>query len=121
MRIVLLFIVLAAVNGCDLSNDERFSPMPAEAIQGISITDKVVTINAVFSAPTPCWHYYKSETSGNDSLLILKVIARDKSEVCAAVISSFVHEEIVNFNSYGSKTIKLWQNDSTFLDTTIIL
>ena len=118
--IIVPFILISAcnTNGPDIS---MISPLPAIKIDSLQVIGKKVTIIATYSISTPCWYYYRTESSNDDNVFTSKVFGKYDGEICAQVVSSLKHKVQVNFLTTGIKKLRFWQNDSTYLDTTITL
>lgn len=122
---ILFFIAIfiSFLNSCD-TNENDFSqikPMSAVGIEKIEINGKQVIVTTIYATPTPCWYFYKAENTNNDIVFTSKVFGKDDGDPCIEVVGSFTHTETINFISNGEKTLKFWQNDTTYLDTTVIV
>ena len=119
---IVLFL-LFFVSACNLFEPDKsiVAPLSASKINSIKITGKQVTVNVTYFLPNPCWHYYKTVNSNNDTVFTSKVFGKYNGELCIQVVSSFEHSQQINFSTRGEKLLRFWQNDSTFLDTLITL
>lgn len=110
-------------NGCDTNENDysEIKPFGARKIESIQINGNQVKVTTSYGTPTPCWYYYKTEAQNFRDTFISKVFAKYDGETCLQVTGSFNHEETVLFSGSGNKTLKFWQNDSTYLDTTITI
>jgi len=121
--IILVVFSIFLFNACDI-NENDFStirPFGAAKIENISISGNQVTVTTVYGTPTPCWYFYKAVNTNNDIVFTSKVFGKDDGDPCIQVLGSFKHDEKIIFSSIGEKTLRFWQNDSTYLDTTITL
>lgn len=121
----LFFIIvpLILVQACDINEPDNsmISPLSAIKIDSVQINDKQVTTTVTYSIGTPCWYYYKTESSTGNNDFTSKVFGKYDGENCVQVVSSLEHTEQVNFLTSGTKELRFWQNDSTYLDTTITI
>jgi hypothetical protein len=78
-------------------------------------------VNTTYRIPTPCWHYYKTESSDNDLVFTSKVYGKYEGDPCVQIVSSLPREEQITFQTLGEKILRFWQNDSIYLDTAILL
>lgn len=108
---------------CDTTenNHSEIKPVSAGKIEKIQINGHQVKVTTSYGTPTPCWYYYKTETHNFGDTFISKVYAKYDGEMCIQVTGSFNHEETVLFVGSGTKTLRFWQNDSSYLDTTITI
>ena len=97
------------------------SPLTAIKIDNLQVIGKQITITVTYSIGTPCWYYYKTESSNDNNVFTSKVFGKYDGEICIQVVSSLKHTEQVNFLTAGTKDLRFWRNDSTYLDTTITL
>ncbi|HQI42114.1 MAG: hypothetical protein B6D44_13300 [Ignavibacteriales bacterium UTCHB2] len=95
--------------------------MGAASIDKIRINGNEVKVTTTYVTPNPCWYYYKTESQNFRDTFISKVFAKYDGEMCIQMLGSFNHEETILFTGSGNKTLKFWQNDSTYLDTTITI
>lgn len=122
-RLFFVAIFISLLNSCD-TNENDFSqikPFGAAEIEKIEINGNQVIVTTVYGTPTPCWYFYKAENTNNDVVFTSKVFGKDDGDPCIQVLGSFKHDEKIIFSSSGEKTLRFWQNDSTYLDTTITL
>ena len=122
-KLFFVAIILSFFNSCD-TNENDFSqiqPFGAAKIESIEINSKQVTVTTVYGTPTPCWYYYKTESTNNDIVFTSKVFGKDDGDPCIQVLSSFTREEKIIFFTKGEKILRFWQNDTLYLDTTITL
>jgi hypothetical protein len=97
------------------------SPLTAFKIDSLQISGKQVTATVTYTIWTPCWYYLKTESSNDDNTFTSKVFGKYDGENCVQVVSSLKHTQQVNFLTSGAKYLRFWQNDSTYLDTTITI
>ena len=121
-----LFLVAISVflfNACDTNENDysEIKPFGAASIDKIQINGNEVKVTTTYGTPTPCWYYYKTESQNFRDTFISKVYAKYDGEMCIQVTGSFKHEETILFVGSGNKTLRFWQNDSTYLDTTITI
>ncbi len=122
-NIIFASFVLFFLTGCN-TNENDFSqirPFGVANIVSLQINGNQVTVITGYGIPTPCWYYYKTERTNNNIVFTSKVFGKDDGDPCVQVLGSFIHEEKINFSSKGEKTLRFWQNDSMYLDTTITL
>jgi len=116
-------MILSFIIGCDTNENDisETRPFGVAKIENVDINGNQVTVTTVYGTPTPCWYYYKTESTNNDIVFTSKVFGKDDGDPCIQVTASFTLEEKINFSSKGEKTLRFWQNDSTYLDTIITL
>ncbi|MCZ7609852.1 MAG: hypothetical protein M5U17_06760 [Ignavibacterium sp.] len=122
---ILFFVAvfISLLNSCD-TNENDYSevrPFGAHKIENIQINGNQVKVTTSYGTPTPCWYYFKTESQNFRDTFISKVFAKYDGDVCVQVTGSFNHEETILFTGSGNKTLRFWQNDSTYLDTTITI
>jgi len=116
-------IPLLLMQGCDTNEPDHtmIHPLTAVKIDGIQINGRQVTTTVTYMIGTPCWYYYKTESNNDDNAYTSKVFGKYDGEVCIQVVSSLKHTEQIHFLTSGAKDLRFWQDDSTYLDTTITL
>lgn len=116
-------IIIALLSSCDTTENEysEVKPLGAAKIDSIGIVNRQVTVSVLYGIPTPCWHYFKTESTNDDKVYTSKVYGKYNGEPCIQVLSKLKHEEKITFYTEGEKTLRFWQNDSTYLDTIITL
>lgn len=116
-------VFISFLSSCDTNENDfsRIQPLGATEIRKIEINGNQVNVTTVYGTPTPCWYFYKAENTNNDVVFTSKVFGKDDGDPCIQVIGSFNHDEKIVFSSSGKKTLRFWQNDSTYLDTTITI
>lgn len=119
----ILAISFMLFTSCDTTENKysEINPVGASKIENITINGNQVKVTTSYGTPTPCWYYYKTESQNFRDTFISKVFAKYDGEMCIQVTGSFNHEETVLFVGSGNKTLRFWQNDSTYLDTTITI
>jgi hypothetical protein len=121
----LFFVIvpLILMQACNTNEPDHsmISPLSAIRIDSVEINGKQVTTTVTYSTGTPCWYYYKTESSNDNNVFTSKVFGKYDGETCVQVVSSLKHTEQVNFLTSGTKNLRFWQNDSTYLDFTITL
>ncbi|MFO7524001.1 MAG: hypothetical protein R6W68_00975 [Ignavibacteriaceae bacterium] len=119
----ILAISFMLFTSCDTIENKysEINPVGASKIENITINGNQVKVTTSYGTPTPCWYYYKTESQNFRDTFISKVFAKYDGEMCIQITGSFNHEETVLFAGSGNKTLRFWQNDSTYLDTTITL
>jgi len=117
---LIIFSFIVACNTSEYDYSE-IRPLGASKIENIHITNNQVTVTVLYVTPTPCWYYYRTESTNNNFVFTSKVFGKDDGEPCIQVLWSFTHDEKIIFSSGGEKTLRLWQSDSAYLDTTITL
>mgnify|MGYP006879614541 CR=1 FL=1 len=123
-NILFLSILLVVFTSCDTVETDpgNIQPMPVSKIEKIDIVNNSVKILVTVSIGSPCWGYYKTESSKTENTFVAKIYAQLlTTDPCITMMSSFTREETIYFSSSGEKNIKFWQNDSTYIDTTIVL
>ena len=118
--IIVTLILFQACNANEPDNS-MISPLTAFKIDSLQINGKQVTATVAYTIGTPCWYYYKSEINNDNNVFTSKVFGKYDGEICVQVVSSLKHTEQINFLTSGVKGLRFWQNDSTYLDTTITL
>jgi hypothetical protein len=118
-----IFIPLILMIACNTNEPDNsmISPLPAFKIDSLQVIGKQVTITVTYTISTPCWYYYKTESSNDNNAFTSKVFGKYDGENCVQVVSSLKYTEQVDFLTVGTKGLRFWQNDSTYLDTTITL
>lgn len=116
-------LVIFVFGSCNTNENELvfIGPVSAVKIEKIQIDGRQITITVAYGIPTPCWHFYTSESTNNETTFTTKTFAKSNGEPCIQVLWSFKHDEKIIFPSAGEKNLRFWQNDSTYLDTTITL
>jgi len=119
----LIAISLFLFNACDTNENDYSSiqPFGAAKIESISISGNQVNVTTVYGTPTPCWYFYRNEITNDGNVFSSKVYGKDDGDVCVQMTGSFPREEKILFPTNGVKTLRFWQNDSTYLDTTITI
>lgn len=122
-KIIFAVVLISLLNSCDTTENEysEVKPLGASKIDSIGIVNKQVTVSVLYGIPTPCWHYFKTESTNDDKVFTSKVYGQYNGEMCIQVVSILKHEEKINFITGGEKILRFWQNDSTYLDTIITL
>lgn len=123
-KLVVLFLLFLMFASCDSveNTQSNIRPMPTTKIQKIEISNKVVKVTISVGTPDPCWDYYRTDRKQLINDYTAKIYAQpDDNGACPDVLWFFTREEIIYFLTSGEKSIKFWQNDSTYIDTTIIL
>jgi hypothetical protein len=122
---ILLFIIIPCIliPACNTNEPDNsmISPLPAIKIDSVQINGGQVIITATYGISTPCWHYFRTESSNDDNVFTSKVFGKYDGEICVQVLSTLKHTDKIKFFTFGAKELKFWQNDSTYLDTTITL
>ncbi len=122
--IFFLSILLIVFSSCDTveTDPDNIQPMPVSKIEKIEIVNNSVNILFTVSIGSPCWGYYQTKSSNTENTFVAKIYAKLlTTDPCPTVMSSFTREETIYFSSRGEKNIRFWQNDSTYIDTTIVL
>jgi len=121
----LFFIIvpLILIQACNTNEPDNLmiSPLQANKIDSLQVIGKQIIITLNYSIGTPCWYYYKTESSNDDNVFTSKVFGKSYGENCIEVVSSLNHTEQINFLTTGSKDLRFWQNDTTYLDTVIVI
>ncbi len=119
----LIAISILLFNSCNVSENDHseIRSLGAASIDKILINGNEVKVTTTYYTPNPCWYYYKTESQNFRDTFISKVFGKYDGEMCIQMLGSFNHEETVLFTGSGNKTLKFWQNDSTYLDTTITI
>lgn len=121
--LILIAFSFLIFNGCDIDENDysQVNPVGANKIESIQINGNQVKVSTSYGTPTPCWYYLKSEIQKYGDTFTSKVFAKDDGGICIQVTGSFIHEETFIFSGSGDKTLRFWQNDSSYLDTTITI
>ncbi len=124
--IVTISVYILLLQNCGLlepENDEHSvtKAVPATEIKKISIEGKTITVNVSYGVSYLGWYYLKTKSKKNDNMYIAKVYGKHDTGMGCTVPIYFEHEHIISFDTNGEKFLKFWQNDSTYLDTTLIL
>ncbi|MCC6255581.1 MAG: hypothetical protein IT276_11750 [Ignavibacteriaceae bacterium] len=108
---------------CDTNevDNSMIQAFGATSIDKIQISGNEVKVTTTYGTPTPCWYYYKTENQNFRNTFISKVFGKYDGQPCIEVTGSFRHEETILFSGSGNKTLRFWQNDSTYLDTVIVI
>jgi len=121
---VIIFLVPFIFLSCDSvepDNSETYK-LPTIKIDKIEIRYNKIIATIIVGTPTPCWDYAKTVIKQNESDYTAEIYgSTDDSEACLQVLDSFVRKETIVFTSKGEKVLSFWQNDSTYVDTTITL
>jgi hypothetical protein len=122
-KLFFITIIFSFFYSCDTNENDfsRIQAFGAAEIEKIEINSNQVIVTAVYGTPTPCWYFYKAENTNNDVVFTSKVFGKDNGDPCIQVLGSFKHDEKIIFSSSGEKSLRFWQNDSTYLDTTITI
>ena len=121
-NILFLLTFICFIGGCDTTENDNSLIRPfASGTPKIEINFRQVIVTTGYGTPTPCWYYFRNETTKNDTVYTSKVYGKDDGNPCVQVLGSFSHEERILFQTGGEKHLSFWQNDSTWLDTTIFL
>jgi hypothetical protein len=122
-NLFIIGLLLSLFSACNTTENDNSSilPIAAENIQSIVILGNEVTVTTIYGTATPCCYYYKSENTNDGNVFTSKVFGKYDGEPCVEMIGSFKRVEQIVFQSKGIKTLRFWQNDSTYLDTTITL
>ena len=118
---VLMCCLLISACNTNEPDNSFISPLSASKIDSLIIEGKKVTITTSYTLPTPCWYYLKTESTNDNNIYTSTVFGKYDGEVCIQILSSLQHTEQVFFTTKGDKQFRFWQNDSTYLDTTITL
>ena len=118
-----LLLVSFIFSACDTveTDNSGIYPFPVSKIDKIEVNDNVITATIFVGTPSPCIYYYKTEISQNESVYTARIFGKDDGQPCLGVMSSFTREETISFYTKGEKTLRFWQDYSTYLDTTITL
>ncbi len=124
--IIFLSILLVVFTSCDTvetyPDNIQIQPRPVSKIEKIDIVNNSAKILVTVSIGSPCWGYYKTESSKTENTFVAKIYAELlTTDPCITMMSSFTREETIYFQLVVRKNIKFWQNDSTYIDTTIVL
>ncbi len=124
--IVTITINILLLKSCGLLEPESeehavTKPVPASEINNIRIEGNTIAINVSYSVSFFGWYYLKTKSKKNGNTYIAKVYAKHDTGIGCTVPIYFEHEHIISFDTDGEKFLKFWQNDSTYLDTTLIL
>jgi hypothetical protein len=122
-KLFFILLPLIVMQSCNTNEPDHsmISPLTAFKIDSLQISGKQVTATVIYTIGTPCWYYYKTESSNDDNTFTSKVFGKYDGENCIQVVSSLKHTQKVNFLTSGAKDLRFWQNDSTYLDTTITI
>lgn len=122
-KLYLIIIPFILISACNTNEPDHSmtSALTAIKIDSLQVIGKQVTITATYLISTPCWYYYRTESTNDNSVFTSKVFGKYNGEICIQVLSSLKHKEQVNFLTGGIKELRFWQNDSTYLDTTVTL
>ena len=119
--ILLVVFIISACESVEPDTSEKY-PLPAIKIEKIEVENYNVVSTILVGTPTPCWHYFQTEKSQDDFVYTAKIFGKYDGQPCLQMTGSFIREEVtITFLSSGVKTLRFWQNDSTYLDTTITL
>ena len=119
--LAIILIILIQACGINESDHSMISPLSATKIDSIQINGKQVTTTVTYLIGTPCWYFYKAENNNVNDVFTSRVYGKYDGEICVQVVSSLKHTEKINFTTSGTKNLRFWQNDSTYLDTLIVI
>lgn len=122
-KLFFIIVPLIVIQACNTNEPDHSmtNSLTAFKIDSLQINGKQVTATVTYIIGTPCWYYYKTESNNDDKVFTSKVIGKYDGGTCVQVVSSLKHTEQINFLTSGAKDLRFWQNDSTYLDTTIII
>ena len=122
-KLFFIIIPLIIMQACNTNEPDHsmISPLTAFKVDSLKINGKQVTAIVTYTIGTPCWNYYKTESNNDDNVFTSKVFGKYDGETCVQIVSSLKHTEQINFLTSGTKDLRFWQNDSTYLDTTITI
>lgn len=122
-NLLVVSFLLTFFLGCDTNENDlsRIFPVETVKVKNLSISGKQITVTTVHETPTPCVYFYFNEVTNDGTVFTSKVYGKYDGEPCLQVVSAFDYTEKFTFSSGGVKTLRFWQNDSTYLDTTITL
>ncbi len=118
-----LILTSFLLSSCDSDEPTKYSeiiPIPLGKINSITVTNNFVVVNADYITSNSCWEYYKTEITGNDTTIYLKVYAQYEGQNCTPFVVSITHIDTIYFSRAGFKKIRFWQSDSLYKDTTIV-
>ncbi len=118
-----LILTSCLLSSCDSDEPTKYTeikPAPLERINSITVTDNFIIVNADYITSNSCWEYYKTEITGNDTTIYLKVYAKYEGQNCTPFVGSITHIDTIYLGSAGFKKIRFWQSDSLYKDTTIV-
>lgn len=126
MKILLGFIfVVTFVLGCAQSNETNDNNDMEEHLSSVvrqSVTAKTtssVSFLTRASWGSSCGSFSRSEVVITDTIVLIKVYGKQpKDAVCLAVMITFEAPVTVNIPLARTYTFKLWQSDSSSIDTT---
>ncbi len=122
-KLFFIIVPLIVMQACNINEPDHsmISPLTAFKVDSLKINGKQVTAIVTYTIGTPCWYYYKTERNNDDNVFTSKVFGKYEGETCVQVVSSLKHTEQIIFLTSGTKDLRFWQNDSTYLDTTITI
>ncbi len=118
---LIMFFVLLTSCKVNEPDNSIIAPLSVVKIDSLQTEARRVTITATYAIPTPCWYYYITESTNNESVYTSKVFGKYNGKPCIQVFSSLKHKHQIIFLTDGIKKLRFWQNDSTYLDTIINL
>jgi hypothetical protein len=122
-NILFISAFLIGFAGCNTNDPDhsRITPAGAMEILNLQINGNRVTATTLHGTPNPCYYFYRKDTSRNDSMYTAKVYIRYDGEICIQVLGTITHEHVITFPTQGEKRLSFWQNDTTYIDTTIVI
>ncbi len=123
MRNLISILFLFCLIGCSVfEEDKKTRIIPAESVKEITISGRSVNFNVSCRIPTPCWEFYKYEETVDETYYFIKFFAKITDQaVCPQVVSSLDAYYKVNVLKNGEYIFHFFQNDTTGLDTIIVI
>jgi len=118
--ILLLFSFL--IFSCKIDDDVTARIIWPQSIKQVTVSGKTISFIVICQVPTPCYDYYNyNETNDNGQYIIKFYAKQDAQNICPQVVSSLdvYYKKTVPQN--GAYTFHFLRNDSTSLDTTIVI
>ena len=116
---VFLFFLLVSCNEMD---DVTPVVIRADSVKELTITGRTVDFIVTCMIPTPCYDYYNYEETADGMHYFVKFFAKhDRQTTCPQVISYIEAGYKVIVPKSGEYIFHFSQNDTTSLDTAIVI
>ena len=128
-NLLILILITALMIGCDLVDPETTKdypvsdyPCPVFKIEKVETTGTVVEVTIkVWTVSSSIKYSRKGYIEYNNDIYSAKIFGKDNGEPSLGVGSTFILTDKILFLTHGEKLIKYWQDDSTSVDTIIVL
>ena len=118
LSVFLSFLVIS----CNETDDVTPVVIRADSVKEVTVSGITVDFIVTCMIPTPCYDYYNYEETADGMHYFIKFIAKhDGQSICPQVISSLDAPYKVIVPKDGEYIFHFFQNDTTSLDTTIVI